>query len=91
MAPGQVYEGAQGCGAWLPECELQQFGLAGSLAAARGLSCSEARGILVPPPGIEPPSLALQGGLLTTGPPGRSLMAKFKRNCQRERDEEKTT
>ena len=74
---GPEHEGAQGCGVWLPESELQQFGLAGSPAAARGLSCSEACGILVPPPGIEPPSPALQHGLLTTGPPGKSLMAKF--------------
>ena len=48
------HEGAQGFGAWLPECELQEFGLAGSPAAALGLSCSEACGILVSPPGIEP-------------------------------------
>ena len=31
-----------------------------------------AYGILVPPPGIEPPAPALQGGFLTTGPPGKS-------------------
>ena len=29
-------------------------------------------GILVPGPGIEPASLALQGGFSATGPPGRS-------------------
>ena len=37
---------------------------------AHGLSCSAACGILVPRPGIEPASLALQGRLLTTGLPG---------------------
>ena len=37
------------------------------------ISCSEARGILVPRQGIEPASLALQGRFLTTGPPGMSL------------------
>ena len=30
-------------------------------------------GILVPHPGIEPVSPALQGGFSTTGPPGKSL------------------
>ena len=33
----------------------------------------EARGILVPQPGIEPTPPALEGKILTTGPPGRSL------------------
>ena len=31
-----------------------------------GFSCSEARGSLVPQPGMEPVSPALQGGFLTT-------------------------
>ena len=31
-------------------------------------------GILVPQPGIEPTPPALEGGLLTTGPPGKSLL-----------------
>ena len=35
--------------------------------------CPAACGILVPSPGIEPASSALQGGVLTTGPPGKSL------------------
>ena len=38
----------------------------------RGLSCSAARGILVPESGIELVPPALAGGLLTTGPPGKS-------------------
>ena len=33
----------------------------------------EVCGILVPPPGIEPSSPSLEGRLLTTGPPGKSL------------------
>ena len=33
-----------------------------SLVAGQKLSCSEAYGILVPPPGIKPTSLALEGG-----------------------------
>ena len=40
---------------------------------ARGLSCPTACGILVPRPGIEPMSPALEGGSSTTGPPGKSL------------------
>ena len=39
-----------------------------------GLSCSVACGILVPGPGIEPTSPALEGGFLTTGPPGKFLL-----------------
>ena len=35
-------------------------------------SCLVACGILVPPPGIEPLSSALQSGFLTTGPSGKS-------------------
>ena len=39
---------------------------------AHGPSCSAACGILVPQPVIEHASPALQGGFLTTGPPGKS-------------------
>ena len=42
----------------------------GSVVVARGLSCPMACGFLVPWPGIEPESPALQDGFLTTGPPG---------------------
>ena len=38
-----------------------------------GLSCPTACGILVPRPGIEPTSPALEGRFLTTGPRGNSL------------------
>ena len=36
------------------------------------LSYPAARGILLPRPGIEPMYPALEGGFLTTGPPGKS-------------------
>ena len=36
-------------------------------------------GILVPQPGIEPASLALQGEFLTTGPPGKFIDWSLKR------------
>ena len=45
-----------------------------SLVATQGLSWPVARGILVPQPGIELLSLALEGGFLTTGPPEKSLL-----------------
>ena len=44
---------------------------------ARGLSCSVACGILVPRPGIELMSPALEGRFLTTGPTGKSLLGLF--------------
>ena len=40
----------------------------GSVVTVHGLSCSVACGILLPGPGIEPMSPALQGRFLTTGP-----------------------
>ena len=45
--------------------------------AERGLSCLVVCGILVPRPGIEPASLALKGGFLTTGPPEQSHLLIF--------------
>ena len=50
-------------------CGLQH---AGSLIEAHGLSYPAACGILVPRPGIEPASPALEGGFFTAGPPGKS-------------------
>ena len=41
------------------------------------LSCPEACEIVVPQPGTEPMSPALEGGFLTTGPPGKSLFCLF--------------
>ena len=49
----------------------------GSVAVACRLSCSEACGILVPRPGIEPASPALEGGFLNTVPPGKSLCISY--------------
>ena len=51
--------------------------LVGSAVAPWGLSGPKACGILVPLPSIEPASLVLEGGFLTTGPPGRSLFFFF--------------
>ena len=51
-----------------------------SLVMVWGLSCSHTCRILVPWPGIEPTSLALQGGFLTTGPPGKSPLFFFNKN-----------
>ena len=48
------------CGAW---AQLQHMGL---------VVPQHVGGILVPLPGIEPVSPALQGRFLTTGPPGNS-------------------
>ena len=47
-----------------------------SVVASR-LSCSVARGILVPQTGMEPVSPALQRGFLITGPPGKSAECLF--------------
>ena len=44
----------------------------GSVVTPHGFSCPKACGILVPQPGIEPMSPALQGESLTTAPPGKS-------------------
>ena len=38
----------------------------------------EVCGILAPWPGFEPAPLALEGEVLTTGPPGKSLSSIFK-------------
>ena len=48
------------------------------LVFTRGLICSTASGTLVPQPGMEPPPPALQGRLLTTGPPKKSLIMTFR-------------
>ena len=45
--------------------------------ATSGVSCGKSCGILVHQPGTEPASLALQGGFLTTGPPGKSFTLTF--------------
>ena len=55
-----------------PHCGAQV-----SLVVVRGLTCPTACGILVPQPGIEPMSSALERGFLTTGPPGEPLPLPF--------------
>ena len=42
-----------------------------------GLSCHVACGILVPGPGVEPTSPALEGGFLITGPPRKSFNISY--------------
>ena len=46
----------------------------GLVVAVQGLRCLGACGILVPQPGIEPSSPALEDGFLTPGPPGKSFL-----------------
>ena len=58
------------CGVWVQKCT-------GSVVALCRLSCSVARGILVPRPRIEPTFPALQGGFLTPGPPGKSQLSEI--------------
>ena len=56
---------------------VQAPGCSGSVVAVLRLNCSAVCGILVPQPGTEPASPALQGRFLTTGPPGKSLTFTF--------------
>ena len=68
------------CGIFL--CGVQTRHL-GSVVAVHGLSYSAACGILVPQPGIEPMSPALQGRFSSTGPPGKCPSAVlFMQNIQ---------
>ena len=50
-----------------------------SLVVACRLRCSAACGILVPQPGIEPGSLALQSEFLTTAPPSDTDLCGLQR------------
>ena len=65
-APGRV--GSVVCGT-----RALSLRCASSVVVGLRLSCPGACGILVPRPGIEPSSPALEGGFFTTGPPGKSL------------------
>ena len=56
-----------------PRCRAQAAGSQASAVLVHGLRCPEVCVVLVPGPGIEPMSPALEGGFLTTGPPGKSL------------------
>ena len=53
---------------------------AGSVVRVHGLSFHEACGILVPQPGIEPASPALEGRFFTTEPPGKFLSVSYEDN-----------
>ena len=61
------------CRAWALACGL----------SSRGAPAQLLRGMGHPPePGIEPTAPASQGGLLTTGPPGKSFqMSTFQRSA----------
>ena len=64
------------CSVWSLCCSTGFLWLwcVGFLVVMCGLSCPAGCRILVPRPGAKPPtSPALQGGFLTTGPPGKSL------------------
>ena len=64
---------------WALFCGTRALSLrhASSVVVACGLCCPLACGILVPQPGIEPRSPALEGGFFTTGPPGKSVKVLF--------------
>ena len=64
---------ARSLGLWASGIAAQR-----SVVAVRQLNCSVACGILVPQPRIGVESSALQGGFLTTGPPGKSHILCFK-------------
>ena len=80
-----IYLAASGLsyGTWNFHCIMQDLSLqtVGSLVTVHGLNCSVACGNLVPRPGIEPESSALQGGSLTTGRPGKSCNLYFSGFC----------
>ena len=57
---------------------LASCGVWDSVVMMCRLNCPTACGILVPHPGIEPKSFALEGGFLTTEPSGKSLINHFK-------------
>ena len=65
-----------------PSLVAEQFpGVWPSAVVAHQLSCSRVRGILDLAPGIEPVSLALVGGFLTIGPPGKSPESWLASGC----------
>ena len=57
------------CSSWVL---LSGCSLLTSLVEAHGHSCPTACGIVVPWPGVKPPSPELEGKFLTTGPPAKS-------------------
>ena len=73
-APGHV--GSVVCSVWA--LSLRHVS---SVVVVHRLSCPTVCGILVPQPGIEPVSPALEGGFFTSGPPGKSLHWFFSHNA----------
>ena len=61
-------------------CAGSRLLCAGSVVAVHGLSCHEACEVLVPQPGIEPASPALEGRFFTTEPPRKSLSVSYEDN-----------
>ena len=70
------------CGMGLACCSACALEHSGFLIVVCGLRGSAACGILVPQPGIEALSQWLEGGFLTSGPPGKSLYSFFRINCR---------
>ena len=70
------------CGMGLACCSACALEHSGFLIVVCGLRGSAACGILVPQPGIEALSHWLEGGFLTSGPPGKSLYSFFRINCR---------
>ena len=62
----------------LSSCGAQALEHVGSVVVVCGLGSPVACGILVPRPRIEPSSPALEGGFLTTAPPGKSHIHDIK-------------
>ena len=58
--------------AWDLNCSTWNLCCGTKGSRVHGLGFSVAYGILVPQPGVEPVSPALEGGFLTTGPQGKS-------------------
>ena len=71
-----------GCSMWALSYVMQNLLLqcTGSLVEVHRLSCSVACGILVPQPEIKLVLPVLQGGHLTSGPPGKSLKVSLEAN-----------
>ena len=65
--------GIFGCGVYSPVAALWPLECRGLSSPSAGAQLPWACGVLVPQPGIEPASSALEGRFLTTGPPGKSL------------------
>ena len=68
---------------WLLLLRSRALDVWASVVVARGLSSCGARVLLLhgmwdlPGPGLEPMSLAVAGGFLTTAPPGKSVVVIF--------------